>query len=50
MEKNKIYLGDANELIKHIEDKSIDLIYVDAPYLNVGGAAALLIIAQSANN
>lgn len=37
MEKNKIYLGDANELIKHIEDKSIDLIYVDAPYLNVGG-------------
>lgn len=30
---NKIYLADANELIKEIEDKSIDCIYVDVPYL-----------------
>mgnify|MGYP003657300893 FL=1 len=33
MEKNKIYLGDCLELMpKHIEDKSIDLIYCDLPY------------------
>lgn len=32
MELNKIYLGDAYELIKQVPDKSIDLIYVDIPY------------------
>jgi site-specific DNA-methyltransferase (adenine-specific) len=33
MEKNKIYLGDCLELIpKHIEDKSIDMIFCDLPY------------------
>lgn len=32
LELNKIYLGDAYELIKQIPDKSIDLIYVDPPY------------------
>ena len=30
---NKIYHGDSYELIKKIPDKSIDLIYVDVPYL-----------------
>lgn len=30
---NNIYLGDCYELIKEIPDKSIDLIYVDIPYL-----------------
>ena len=45
METNRIYLGDAYELIKGIPDKSIDLIYTDIPYaftgngLNVGGGA-----------
>lgn len=34
MELNKIYHGDAYELIKEIPDKSIDLIYTDIPYLN----------------
>ena len=34
MELNKIYHGDAYELIKDIPDKSIDLIYTDIPYLN----------------
>ena len=34
MEINKIYLGDAYELIKNIPDNSIDLIYTDIPYLN----------------
>ena len=33
MEKNKIYLGDCLELMpKHIEDKSIDMIFCDLPY------------------
>ena len=32
MKLNKIYLGDAYELIKQIEDKSIDLIITDPPY------------------
>ena len=33
MEKNKIYLGDCLELIpKHVEDKSIDMIFCDLPY------------------
>lgn len=32
METNKIYLGDAYELIKNIPSKSIDLIYTDPPY------------------
>ena len=39
METNKIYKGDAYELIKQIPDKSIDLIYTDIPYLmNCGGS------------
>ena len=32
MEINKIYNGDAYELIKQIPSKSIDLIYTDPPY------------------
>ena len=38
MEINKIYLGDCYELIKHIPEKSVDLIYTDIPYLfnNIG--------------
>ena len=37
MELNKIYLGDAYELIKQIPDKSIDLIITDPPYEFVSG-------------
>ena len=43
MEINKIYNGDAYELIKQIPDKNVDLIYTDIPYsftgngLNSGG-------------
>lgn len=38
MELNKIYLGDAYELIKQIPDKSIDLIVTDPPYqFDMGG-------------
>ncbi len=37
MELNKIYLGDAYELIKQIPDKSIDLIVTDPPYEFVPG-------------
>ena len=33
---NNIYLGDAYELIKSMEDKSVDLIYTDPPY-NIEG-------------
>ena len=35
---NTIQLGDCYELIKNIPDKSIDLVYIDIPYLyNSGG-------------
>ena len=37
METNKIYLGDAYELIKQLPDKSVDLIITDPPYHFVGG-------------
>ena len=33
LEINKIHLGDSNELIKQIPDKSVDCIYTDIPYL-----------------
>lgn len=33
MELNKIYNGDTYKLIKEIDDKSIDCIYTDVPYL-----------------
>ena len=32
MEVDQIYLGDANELIKKVPDKSVDLIVTDPPY------------------
>lgn len=33
MKRNKIYLGDCLELMpKHVEDKSIDMIFCDLPY------------------
>lgn len=32
METNRIYLGDAYELIKQVSDKSVDLIVTDPPY------------------
>lgn len=35
---NTVQLGDCYELIKQIPDKSIDLVYIDIPYLiNTGG-------------
>ena len=37
MELNKIYLGDAYELIKQVKDKSVDLIVTDPPYNAVVG-------------
>ena len=40
MELNKIYLGDAYELIKQVEDKSVDLIVTDPPYEMVDGGSA----------
>ena len=36
LETNKIYLGDSYELIKQLEDKSVDCIYTDVPYLYSG--------------
>lgn len=44
MDFNKIYLGDAYELIKQIPDKTIDLIYTDPPYefrVGTGGAQGM---------
>ena len=37
MEYNKLYLGNAFELIKDISDKSIDLVVTDPPYLHTKG-------------
>jgi DNA modification methylase len=36
LEVNKIYCGDCLELMKEIEDKSVDLIIIDPPYFNQG--------------
>ena len=37
---NTVQLGDCYELIKQIPDKSIDLVYIDIPYLfNSGGSS-----------
>jgi len=39
METDKIYLGDAYELIKEVPDKSVDLIITDPPYsITAGGS------------
>jgi DNA modification methylase len=35
MERNRIYLGDCIELLKQLEDNSVDLIIADPPY-NIG--------------
>lgn len=42
MERNNIYLGDAYQLIKDMEDNSVDLVVCDPPYVfddNGGGGA-----------
>ena len=43
MKMNAIYNGDAYELIKQIQDKSIDLIVTDAPDLfnNLSGKSGI---------
>lgn len=46
MELNKIYLGDAYELIKQIPDKSIDLIVTDPPYEFVPGGNSISPLGQ----
>lgn len=33
MEQNKVICGDSYEVIKSIPDKSVDLVYIDIPYL-----------------
>lgn len=33
MERNRVYVGDALELIKGLENKSVDCVYTDVPYL-----------------
>lgn len=37
LEANNIYLGDCYELIKQIQDKSVDLVITDPPYLIKNG-------------
>ena len=36
IETNNIYLGDSYQLIKEMEDNSVDLIYTDIPYAFTG--------------
>lgn len=43
MVENEVYLGNAYELIKQVQDKSVDLIITDPPYeLNVEGGGGLI--------
>ena len=37
---NTVTLGDSYELIKNIPDKSIDLVYIDIPYLFADGGSS----------
>lgn len=46
MERNKIYLGDAYELIKDVPDRSVDAIYTDIPYLIESGGGGSSPLAQ----
>ena len=45
-ELNNIYCGDSYVLIKQIPDKSIDCIYIDAPYYYTGNGGGSSRIAQ----
>ena len=47
---NAIQLGDCYELIKNIPDKSIDLIYIDIPYLMAEGGHGKSAISQRMKN
>ena len=49
MEQNKIYLGNAYELIKQMEDNSVDLIITDPPY-KIEGIHASGIIKKGYDN
>lgn len=43
---NTIQLGDCYELIKNIPDKSIDLVYIDIPYLIEDGGCSSSLLSQ----
>lgn len=47
LEPNNIYLGDCYKLIKEIPDKSVDCVYVDIPYLLIGGGGGNSRIAKN---
>lgn len=50
MKPNKIYLGDCYQLIKEVEDKSIDLIITDPPYNIEGIHGAGIMKTRNAKN
>ena len=47
---NTIQLGDCYELIKNIPDKSIDLIYIDIPYMIVSGGCGSGLLKNETRN
>lgn len=47
---NTIQLGDCYELIKNIPDKSIDLVYIDIPYMIVNGGKGAGLLKSKARN
>ena len=47
---NTIQHGDCYELIKQIPDKSIDLVYIDIPYLYCNGGSGTTCIAAKETN
>lgn len=46
---NQVINGNCYEIVKNIPDKSIDCIYVDAPYLYKQGGAGTSEIAKRSN-
>jgi len=46
MEKNKIYLGDANEFLEKIPDGTVDLLVTDPPYIKDQWEQAYSILAR----
>lgn len=47
-ETNKIYNADCYEAIKKIPDKSVDLVYIDVPYIIESGGASESELSQRA--
>ena len=50
VEPNNIYCGDCYKLVKQIPDKSVDLVYIDIPYLYIDNFGKRLVDGNKLNN